>query len=109
MVVRGDVLQANPTLGKGLMNAWNKSIDYWKANPDDADSIMQKGLAGFYATPDDIKADLAGSTLFDLPHNQTFFGGTGKVTATTTLQSAISFYTKLNIITAPCSPPVLTL
>src|SRR5258708_24540114 len=101
MVVRGDVLQANPTLGKGLMNAWNKSIEYWKANPDDADSIMQKGLAGFYSTPDDIKADLSGATLFDLAHNQTFFSGTGKGTATATLQFAIDFYTKLKIITTP--------
>jgi NitT/TauT family transport system substrate-binding protein len=101
MIVRRDVLKANANVGKGLLNAWNKAIDYWKANPDDADSIMQKGLGGFYETPDDIKADLQGATLFDAAHNQQFFGGTGKGTATATLQFAIDFYTKLGVITTP--------
>lgn len=101
MIVNDSVLKANPKLGAGLVAAWNKAIDYWKANPDDAASIMQKGLGGFYEKPDDIKADLAGATLFDAAANTKFFTGTDKGSATDTLKFAIDFYTKLGIITTP--------
>src|SRR5258706_631877 len=101
LIMRNDVLSANPTVGPALVDAWNKSIDYWKTNPDDADLVMQKGLAGFYSTPDDIKADLAGATLFDAALNQKFFGSTDQGSAISTLQFAIDLYTKLGIITSP--------
>ena len=101
MLLRSDVMTANPKAAPGLVAAWNKSIEYWKANADDADSIMQKGLGGFYETPDDIKADLAGATLFDADHNKTLFTGEDKGTAYATLEFAIDFYTKLGIITTP--------
>lgn len=100
-LLRDDVMQANPDAAKAMVRAWNKAIDYWKANPDDADLIMQKGLAGFYEKPDDIKADLAGATLFDAAKNKQFFGGTGPGTAASTLQFAIDFYTQLGNITTP--------
>lgn len=99
LILRDDVLKSNPDTAKGLVSAWNKAVDYWKQNPDDADAIMAKGLGGFYEKADDIKADLAGATLFDAAHNQQFFGGTGKGTATDTLQFAIDFYTQAGIIT----------
>ncbi len=101
LILRDDVMKANPTVAKGMVNAWNKAIDYWKANPDDADAIMAKGLGSFYESADDIKADLAGATLFDAEHNQKFFTGTDQGTATATLKFAIDFYTKLGIITTP--------
>jgi NitT/TauT family transport system substrate-binding protein len=101
LILRDDVLKQNPAVAKGLVSAWIKAIDYWKANEEDADTIMAKGLGSFYETAADIKADLAGATLFDADHNQTFFTGTGKGTATATLQFAIDFYTKLGIITTP--------
>jgi NitT/TauT family transport system substrate-binding protein len=100
-LLRDDVLKSNPQAAQGLVNAWNKAIEYWKQNPDDAAAIMQKGLGGFYEKPDDIKADLAGATLFDAAHNKQFFGSTDKGTATDTLQFAIDFYTQLGNITTP--------
>ena len=86
-------MKANPKVAPALVSAWNKAIDYWKANGDDADTIMAKGLGSFYVdgdTPklDVIKADLSGATLFDADHNQTFFSGTDKGTATATLKFA---------------------
>lgn len=101
LLLRNDVMQANPQAAQGLVNAWNQAIEYWKQNPDDADAVMQKGLGGFYASPADIKNDLKGATLFDAARNKTFFGSTGKGTATETLQFAIDFYTQLGIITSP--------
>jgi NitT/TauT family transport system substrate-binding protein len=101
LLLRDEVMKSNPQAAQGLVNAWFKAIDYWKQNPDDADSIMQKGLGGFYEKPDDIKADLAGATLFDAAHNKQFFGSTGKGSASEALQFAIDFYTQLGNITAP--------
>lgn len=101
MLLRSDVMKANPTAAPGLVAAWDKAIEYWKANPDDADSIMQKGLGGIYEKPDDIKADLAGATLFDAARNKALFTGEDKGSAYATLKFAIDFYTKLGIITTP--------
>ena len=95
LIMRADVLSANPTVGPALIAAWNKAIDYWKSNPDDADTVMAKGLAGFYNTSDDIKADLAGATLFDADTNAKFFGSTDQGSTISTMKFAIDFYTKL--------------
>lgn len=101
LILRSDVMKNNPSAAPGLVKAWLRAIDYWKANPDDADTIMAKGLGSFYETAADIKADLAGATLFDAAYNAKFFNGAGNGTATATLKFAIDFYTKLNIITTP--------
>jgi NitT/TauT family transport system substrate-binding protein len=104
MVVRGDVLSNNPTVGSALYAAWNQAVDYWKANEDDANEIMAKGLGGFYSSGADIKADLAGATLFDAEKNAAFFNGTDEGTATSTLKFAIDFYTEVGIITSEVTP-----
>ncbi|HVO41973.1 MAG TPA: ABC transporter substrate-binding protein [Aggregatilineales bacterium] len=104
LMLRSDVIKANPNAPKGIVNAWYKAIEYWKANPDDADSIMQKGLGGFYEKPDDIKADLNSAKLFDEARNKEFFAAGDMGTATSTVKFAIDFYTKLGIITDPITP-----
>jgi len=104
LLLRDDVMKNNPEVAPALVKAWNQSIDYWKANADDADTIMAKGLGSFYETATDIKADLAGATLFDADHNKTFFTGEGEGTAYSTLKFAIDFYTKLGIITTEVKP-----
>ncbi len=104
LMLRSDVIKANPNAPKAVINAWYKAIEYWKANPDDADNIMQKGLGGFYETIDDIKADLAGVKLFDEALNKEFWGSTDKGSATATVKFAIDFYTQIQIITTPLKP-----
>jgi NitT/TauT family transport system substrate-binding protein len=108
LVLRGDVIQANPNAAKALVRAWNKSIDYWKSNAEDADTVMAKGLAGFYNTADDIKADLAGATLYDAARNKQFFSGTGAGTAVGTTKFAVDLWTKLGIVTTPIKPEDLS-
>jgi NitT/TauT family transport system substrate-binding protein len=99
LILREDVIKDNPLIAQGLVNAWYLAIDYWKENEDDANAIMAKGLGGFYESAADIKADLAGATLFDIERNEKFFRDTGEGTATATLKFAIDFYTKIGIIT----------
>jgi NitT/TauT family transport system substrate-binding protein len=101
LLMRDDVLAANPDVGAGLVKAWYEAVDYENANPDDGAAIMQQGLGGFYTTPDDIKADLKGATLFDKTKDEEFFSNMDAGGATATLQFAIDFYTSLNIITTP--------
>ncbi len=101
MIMRKDVLQANPGLGNKLVRAWNKAVDYQKANPDDAAKIMQQGLGGFYEKPEDVKADLEGATLYDKARNATFFSGSGQGSVLTTTKFAIDFKTKIGDLTTP--------
>jgi NitT/TauT family transport system substrate-binding protein len=101
LIMRSDVLKGNKEIGAKLARAWNKAVDYQKANPDDAAKLMQEGLGGFYEKPDDIKADLAGVTLFDKARNAAFFSGDGDGTAIGTTKFAIDLWSKLGIITTP--------
>ncbi|HJZ48300.1 MAG TPA: ABC transporter substrate-binding protein [Roseiflexaceae bacterium] len=104
LILRRDVIAANQGVGTKLSRAWNKAVEYQKANPDDAAAIMQKGLGGFYEKPDDIKADLAGAKLFDKARNLEFFGGNGAGTAIGTAKFAIDLWTKQGQITTPIKP-----
>jgi NitT/TauT family transport system substrate-binding protein len=104
MILRKDVLAGNPDIGKRLVRAWNKAIEYNKANKDDAAAIMQKGLGGFYEKPQDILDDLGGATLYDKARNAQFFNGSGAGTAIGTAKFAIDLWTKLGQITTPIKP-----
>ena len=104
LVLRRDVITANQGVATMLSRAWNKAIEYQKANADDAAAIMQKGLGGFYEKPDDIKADLAGAKLFDKARNLEFFGGSGAGTAIGTTKFAIDLWTTQGQITTPIKP-----
>jgi NitT/TauT family transport system substrate-binding protein len=104
LVLNQDVIDEHPEAAVGLVNAWNKAIDFWMANPDEAATIMAEGIGGFYETGDDINADLGGVTLFDAEKNAEFFGGTGEGTAQGTLEFALDFYTSSGVITDPCAP-----
>jgi len=101
LILRKDVLEKNKEIGTKLARAWNKAVDYAKANPDDAAKIMQEGLGGFYEKPDDIKADLKGVTLYDKARNAEFFKGDSAGTAIGTTKFAIDLWTKLGQITTP--------
>jgi len=104
LILHRGVLAGNPEVGYRLVRAWNKSIEYYKANPDDAAAIMAKGLGGFYEKPEDIKADLAGATLYDKERNAQFFNGSGPGTALATVKFAIDLWTQLGQISAPIKP-----
>ncbi|MBI3734484.1 MAG: ABC transporter substrate-binding protein [Chloroflexi bacterium] len=101
LIMRKDVLTANKDVGARLVKAWNKAIEYQKANADDAAAIMAAGLGSFYEKADDIKADLEGATLYDKARNAKFFAGSGSGTALSTAKFAIDLWTKLGQIATP--------
>ncbi len=104
MLLRQDIMDAHPEAAPALVAAWNAAIDFWKADPDAAATIMADGLPSYYETAADVNADLAGVTLFDADKNAAFFGATGEGSAVGTLGFAIDFYTALGNITDPCAP-----
>jgi NitT/TauT family transport system substrate-binding protein len=99
LVMRKDVLASNPEACQGLVRAWNKAVEYQKANPDEAAAIMAKGLG--YGTADDIKADLAGIVLQGKEGNAQLFAGDGEGTALGTTRFAIDLWTELGRLTTP--------
>jgi NitT/TauT family transport system substrate-binding protein len=99
LVMRKDVLASNPEACQGLVRAWNKAVEYQKANPDEAAAIMAKGLG--YGTADDIKADLAGIVLQGREGNAQLFTGDGEGTALGTTRFAIDLWTELGRLTTP--------
>jgi len=105
LVMRQDVLDAHPEVAPALIDSWYKSIAYLNSDTEDAETTMAKGLGSFYETAADIAGDLKGATMFDQPMNEAFWGpGPADVSkATETMDFALDTYTKLGVITDPCT------
>jgi NitT/TauT family transport system substrate-binding protein len=99
LLMRKDTLASDVETCQGLVRAWNKAVEYQKANPDEAATIMAKGLN--YGTAENVKADLAGIAIQGKEENARFFGGTGPGTAQGTASFAIELWTKLGRLTTP--------
>lgn len=71
LVVTRDLVTKRPADVQKLVDAWFKTLDYMKANPDKAIEIMAK-RAG--VSKDEYKSYDAGTTLFTLAQNVEAFG-----------------------------------
>jgi NitT/TauT family transport system substrate-binding protein len=74
LVFRRSVLETRPNEVAAIITAWNKAVDYWKANPDEADSIMAKAIGGWIEDPKVFKGTLAGVKFYDHDANLKYFG-----------------------------------
>lgn len=63
---------------KAINRAWNRAIEYQKANADEANKIMAKGVGGWLEKPEDFAAALAGIRFFDKEYNRNYFGTADK-------------------------------
>jgi NitT/TauT family transport system substrate-binding protein len=99
LLMRKEMLASDPESCQRLVRAWNKAVEYQKANPDEAAAIMAKGLN--YGTAENVKADLAGLVLQGKEESGQFFGGTGPGTALGTARFAIDLWTELGRLTTP--------
>jgi NitT/TauT family transport system substrate-binding protein len=99
LVMRKDTLASDPERCQRLVRAWNRAVEYQKANPDEAAAIMAKALN--YGTAENVKADLAGLVLQGKDENAQFFGGSGPGTALSTVRFAIDLWTKIGRLTTP--------
>ncbi|MGH6942541.1 ABC transporter substrate-binding protein [Hypericibacter sp.] len=63
---------------KAIIRAWNRAVDYWKANPDKANAIMAKGVGGWLADPAVFGDSVKGVKFFDKATNTAYFGTSDK-------------------------------
>jgi NitT/TauT family transport system substrate-binding protein len=59
---------------KAIIRAWNRAVDYWKANPDKANAIMAKGVGGWLSDPLVFAESEKGVKFFDKDTNTAYFG-----------------------------------
>jgi len=93
---RADIAEQYPEAMTGFVKAMGQAMEYWKANAQESEEIMSKGLGidlkEFQATIPDLK-------FFDLAYNKEFFGSKeNKGAIYETTQKAIDFYKELNVI-----------
>ncbi|MDR7522077.1 MAG: ABC transporter substrate-binding protein [Armatimonadota bacterium] len=96
LVFRKDVIKARPKDMENLVRAWVRAVDFWKANPDEANKIMAEAVGGWLKDPKVFAETLTGIRYYDAAALKEFFGtkaapGAGYKTA----QFAIDLWTRL--------------
>jgi NitT/TauT family transport system substrate-binding protein len=69
-----ETLKARKKDLEALYRAWIKAVDFQKANPDEADKIMAKGVGGWLEDPKVFAETRAGIVYYDKAMNETFIG-----------------------------------
>ena len=67
-------LEARADDFKALYRAWVKAVEFQKANPEEADAIMAKGVGGWLEDPAVFAETRAGIVYYDAAMNQAFLG-----------------------------------
>ncbi|MDK2784460.1 MAG: NitT/TauT family transport system substrate-binding protein [Bacillota bacterium] len=94
--LRSDFVEAHPEAVQGFVAALAEAMDYYKTNPDDAASIMAKGLG---IDVKEFTETAKGLRFFDAAANKSFFGTAdkpGPIYATT--EKAADFYKAQKLI-----------
>jgi NitT/TauT family transport system substrate-binding protein len=95
LTVRSDFAEKNPKAAAGLAAAWYDAIDWYKANTDEGNAIMAKGLDLEVA---DV-ADMAkGITFIGRDENAKFFDKNNADGIYKLAQTAVDFWTGMTII-----------
>jgi NitT/TauT family transport system substrate-binding protein len=97
LVMRQNVIQAEPGPIKATVEGWYKAVDYWKQNPDDADAVMAKAVGGWLKDVKTFKATLAGVRYYDRAINQKYMAPGGQMFLTA--QNAIDIWKGFGRIT----------
>lgn len=72
--VRADVFEARKSEFEALYRAWNRAVDFWKENPDEAHAIMAAGVGGWLDDPAVWAETLQGVELLGEEGNRALFG-----------------------------------
>lgn len=57
-----------------MYRAWNRAMEFVRANPKEANKIMAEGVGGWLDDPDVFAETLEGVTFYDKERNEEFFG-----------------------------------
>jgi NitT/TauT family transport system substrate-binding protein len=97
MVIRRDVIQAQPAAVKAAVAGWYRGVDYWKHNPDDADAVMAKAVGGWLKDVKTFKETLDGVRYYDQAINKRYMAPGGQIFVTA--QNAIDIWRSFGKIT----------
>jgi NitT/TauT family transport system substrate-binding protein len=97
LVLRRDVLGAQPAAVRAMVTGWYRAVEYWKAHPDDADAIMAKAVGGWLKDVKTFKETLAGVRYYDQTINRQYMASGGQIY--TTAQNAIDIWRSFGKIT----------
>lgn len=83
----------HPKEAKAVVDAWNEAVAYARANPQDANVIMAKGVGGWLKDPKVFGETLEGIKFYGADDNKKFFGTKDKPgPLKQTLQEAIDVW-----------------
>ncbi len=85
-----DVIKSRKEEIKAIYRAWVRAVEFAKANPDEANVIMAKGVGGWLKKPDVFAETLTGIAYYDEAMNQTFFSDPSGLEAT--LRNALDIW-----------------
>lgn len=78
MVATKDTIANNGDKVGGVVRAWAKAVDFWKAHPDEGNVIMAKGVGGWLKDPKVFADVLTGIKYYDAQMSRDFFGTPAK-------------------------------
>lgn len=97
LVLRQDIIKADPAPIKATVAGWYKAVEYWKQNPDDADAVMAKAVGGWLKDVKTFKETLAGVRYYDQAINRRYMAPGGQIYVTA--QNAIEIWKNFGRIT----------
>ena len=74
LVIRQDVLKERGEDIKKVVKAWNRAVDFWKTNPEEANELMAKSVGGWLKDAKVFAGTLTGIKYYDKGGNLQFFG-----------------------------------
>jgi NitT/TauT family transport system substrate-binding protein len=101
--VRNDFLRDNPDVVRAFLRGWFRAVDYWRANPKDANPIMAKSMG---LSEPEFAQMVAGVRYADLANNQTFFTAANGAPSpfAATVERANKIWGREGLIKAPVDP-----
>jgi NitT/TauT family transport system substrate-binding protein len=74
LIVKTDWERTHTKDVAAIVRSWNEAVAYYEAHPDEAITIMAKGVGGWLRDPKAFKATLSGIKFYDAAANKAFFG-----------------------------------
>src|SRR5262249_41322492 len=93
LIATRDYVTKHPKETKAIVAAWNEAVAFQRANPDEANAIMAKGVGGWLKDPKVFAGPLPGIASYGAAENKAFFGPAAKPgPLTATVQAAIDVW-----------------
>jgi NitT/TauT family transport system substrate-binding protein len=105
IIVRKQFLAEHPEDVAGFLKAWYKAVEFYKAHPDEAVSVMAQGSGDWLSDPKVFAATMAGVRFYDRDRSMQIFGTKAKPGPIVALtNSALDVWKKLDRLQTNVDP-----